>query len=244
MKDDLLDADASVRWAVSNLPSFEQRLKAWVDDNIHMSVMELPSEPGKDALIMVERERLPYAFNAEAGAYINAIRSSLDMVASALAERDMVIPKDKVYFPVAGNAAEFAAGNYKGSKFVNSLCGTNRKIIEAIRPYKGGNNLLFFLHELDVMRKHRRLLKVRVSPLTLTYSGAGLELFGDLPETRTRRIAPDATLLAFLTERGKQPELKLSALVSFDEANFGFDAVVAIKLLAETADTIINAFDF
>ena len=43
---------------------------------------------------------MPLAFSVEAGAYINAIRSSLDILAMALVRRHgLAIPEDKVSFP-------------------------------------------------------------------------------------------------------------------------------------------------
>ena len=57
----------------------------------------------------------------EAGAYINALRSSLDILAYALAIRYGVPHPDDCYFPVVRSEKEFLAGGYKGAKFVKGL---------------------------------------------------------------------------------------------------------------------------
>src|SRR5687767_1265013 len=99
MRDDLQDAKASVDWAVANLPSFETRLGDWVMANVAVSVKEMPADVPNNIIVATEKEVLPLAFNVEAGAYINAVRSSLDMLAWAIGKREMVLHPDEVYFP-------------------------------------------------------------------------------------------------------------------------------------------------
>jgi hypothetical protein len=124
MRDDLLHAQASIDWAVSNFPTFEKRLNTWVEGHFDIIIKESDSGASHNSLIAIEKEPLPFTFNVEAGAYINAIRSSLDILATALAYR-YEMPcriKTKAYFPVAKDASEFISGRgYKGSEFVNGL---------------------------------------------------------------------------------------------------------------------------
>jgi len=87
MRDDLLHAQAAVDWAVSNLPSFQERLYAWIAANIHIFLKETEPQIPHNVLVAVQKEPLPLTFNVEAGAYINVIRSSLDILAVALARR-------------------------------------------------------------------------------------------------------------------------------------------------------------
>ena len=66
---------------------------------------------------------------------------------------------------MAAGAAEFAAGNYKGFKFIKGLPDAQRAIIETLKPYQGGNDPLFALHQLDIIRKHKRLLGANIIPV-------------------------------------------------------------------------------
>jgi hypothetical protein len=59
VRDDLLPAQASIDWAVSNFPAFQELLSAWLQPE------QSHNSDGKRAA--------PLVFNAEAGAYINAI---------------------------------------------------------------------------------------------------------------------------------------------------------------------------
>src|SRR4051794_35545949 len=103
MRDDLLHAQASIDWAVAQLPAFQKRLSAWVDENIEVVIEDSKSETADDIVVAVEKASLPLSFLVETGAYINAIRSSLDILATSLAYRYGVPKPDKCYFPFAGS---------------------------------------------------------------------------------------------------------------------------------------------
>ena len=84
MRSDLLHAQASVDWTVSQLPAFNAQIKARLGFNLEIAVKIPDPDIPYDRVVMTGKEPLPLAFHAEAGAYINAIRSSLDILASAL----------------------------------------------------------------------------------------------------------------------------------------------------------------
>jgi hypothetical protein len=87
MRDHLLHAQASVDWAVSNFPIFEERLNSFIKSNLNIIIEDSYSDAFYDPVVVIEKAPLPLTFNVEAGAYINAIRSSLDILATALAYR-------------------------------------------------------------------------------------------------------------------------------------------------------------
>ena len=87
MRDDLLHAQASVDWAVTQLPTLRGRTNAWFKDNIHLAIKDTPANSTNNVIVALEKEPLPLAFQVEVGAYINAIRSSLDILACTLANR-------------------------------------------------------------------------------------------------------------------------------------------------------------
>ncbi len=91
MRADLLDALASVDWAESKLPAFEARLEAWLDGNIDITVVDNPSPATHDSVVAREKGFLQLELGVEAGAYINAIRSSLDILACAIGKREMTL---------------------------------------------------------------------------------------------------------------------------------------------------------
>ena len=248
LKSDLLDADASVYWAVSNLPMFEERLNAWVKENFCLDVKKNLENFEHDGLIAVQKEPIPLIFNAEAGAYINAIRSSLDILATSIGARDGFTRHDKIYFPIANSPEHFYRRQFAGKEFFESISKKHQATIERLQPYYRGNTALFTLNKLDIMRKHRRLLTTQAGPTSLTYTGGDRELifFGDIPETRTRRISGSEILLAYLGPGSKLPQMSFVANVVFDEGDVlkGLGVVSMLRRFADIANEVIGAFDF
>lgn len=245
MRDDLLDAQASVDWAVSQLPSFVQRIEAWLRDNVYFRVEKTEPPITHSVLIASQKDRFPLTFNVEFGAYINAIRSSLDILATALAIRRGACRPDKAYFPVARSAAAFAAGSYKGHELVKGLPDTERVVIESLKPYKGGNETLCTLHDLDIVRKHRRLIDVQASPASMTIKGSDAALRQVIP-TGFGTVRPnEETILCFLWNRAANYNIKVAPHVAINEVgSAGRKPVIAdLNEFASLAHAIIKLID-
>jgi hypothetical protein len=189
------------------------------------------------------------AFNAEAGAYINSIRSGLDILAVAIGKRDNAPSPNKIYFPVAKSAAEFAAPNGRAVSFLNQLSARHRDIIEKLQPYKGGHNLLFILHQLDIARKHRQLLELSAEPASITIKSSRVR-DGDiirLDDYLQVQKTGNESLLAYTTKGATTPDIELAAKIVFNGPLFGslrMPVVKAIQMFAQMADGIIVSFDF
>ena len=170
---DLADAFACVDWAESMFQSLARRIDDWLNGNISdATVKPLTADVPNDIVVVSIKEPLPLFFHVEVGAYINAMRSALDLLATSLAHRFDMPKPDKVSFPVTDSRENFLT-----RKFFKQLPDAERKIIESIEPYKGGNQLLWALHELDNKRKHRRLLDVAVHPRQFSISAADKDFF-------------------------------------------------------------------
>jgi hypothetical protein len=219
MRDDLLHAQATVDWAISQFPSLQERINAWVELNIEV-VIEDPDPNGPDNIIVaVAKEPLPLAFNVEIGAYLGATRASLDILATTLAIRYRVGKPDDANFPVANSDTAFAVGKYKGAKFVKGLPATQRALIEGLKPYKGGNEPLWSLHHLDIMRKHRRLLAIVVDPYIFGVIGAGAHKF--TPPTgfvRADNAGQKKVVLGSIAKDAPEYETQFIPYVALDEA--------------------------
>jgi hypothetical protein len=179
------------------------------------------------------------------GAYVNAIRSSLDILASALARRYNIPRPDKAYFPVAGSETAFATGNYKGSNFVKGLPLPERSIIVALKPYKGGNKTLWGLHQLDILRKHRRLLDVQINPQRLTLS-SGEPLTDDFAPVAIGWLrVNEETVLGLIRNGAPDYEMKFIPYIAINEVEIaeGQPIVPLLNHFANMAKFIIHMFD-
>ena len=242
MRNDLLAARASVDWAVAQLPAFQSRLDAWLKGNIDVVVKELPADTPNNVILAMEKEPLPLAFQVEAGAYINTIRSSLDILAATLAQRHCPALIDDSYFPIVRSAEIFAARRYKGHKLIKALPATERAVIESLKPYKGGNHLLYALHLLDIVRKHRRLLTAEIHPAKLRIEGSSTTFRPLLKGWM--RSGDDETVIAFLAKGAPMPQIKLVMQVSINETTYleHQSITAALSEFADLANSIIARF--
>jgi len=251
MPDDLLHAQASVDWAEANLPLFRRRLDAWLNENVHVAIREQPPNVPNNVVVVAEKTPFPLAFHVEAGVYINAIRSSLDILASTLADRHCKAFIDDAYFPVAGSETIFLSGKgYKGHKFVQALPAQERGIIESLKPYRGqgGNHMLCILHDLDILRKHVRLLSVEVSPRSFMVSAWGDAISAFVPvSTGCVRTGPDETTIGLIAKNAtEQPRIRVTPQVSFSEAAHlpRRDVITALHEFAKFSKSVIREFDY
>lgn len=98
---------------------------------------------------------LPFDALAIAGDLVHNLRCALDHLANQLVwVGSDSEPSRGVCFPIAKDAASYErdkAGKVKG------MCPKAIKAIDALKPYKGGNNPLWRIRELDDIDKHRTL---------------------------------------------------------------------------------------
>jgi hypothetical protein len=106
MHHDLLDACAAIEWAESQLDSLRGRLKRWFEEAPFAATTEENPQTGNKILQVNPSEPLPRLINAEAGAIINSIRTSLDLLATALAQRHCQRLIKDAYFPICETEAE------------------------------------------------------------------------------------------------------------------------------------------
>ena len=187
MRDDLLDAEASVNWARSQIPVMQTRFIAWQQGYPYEIVQERDPESGQEFAVAVQKTPLPLEFSAEAGAIINALRGSLDILASSLARRNGKKPHRLRHFPIFNSAQEMIdpLTGIDGAECKKWLSDAERATIKSLKPYQGGDYAIWPLHELDIIRKHERLL-VAAAPVrsVLLLGNARMRIVGENAFTR------------------------------------------------------------
>ena len=243
MRLDLIEATASIDWPSSQFLPFHARLEKWLAESIHIEIRDVPPPATHNPIVAVEKELLPLAFSVEAGAYINAVRSSLDILAMALVRRHhLEINEEKVCFPIFRSEAAFQQN--KGGQLVQRLPARERAIIEALKPYPEGNPPLWTLHHLDIVRKHRRLLDVSIRPVHMSMEGA-LKA-GDFVPLATGFIQTvNETVLGLLRKGVPEPSFRSSFFVALCEEGYAAQKPVLATLihLEQIAREVIDRFD-
>lgn len=128
--------------------------------NVRTTVVGPKTSPhtGQTVRGLVTLPRLPFDAVATAGDIVHNLRSALDHLAYQL----VIVgsgkePSRRVEFPIAKDLATYEAEKAR------KLEGMRPPAIEAIdniKPYKGGNEPLWRIHELDNIDKHRTLFSV------------------------------------------------------------------------------------
>ncbi len=242
MRDDLLDALTCVEWAESQLNVFSERIKGWINSRPYSATIKKDSQGGEDVWHIEEIDPFPRIITAEAGIIIHSIRSSLDLLANCLAERNGQLRKKDVYFPICNAIDKF---NSSGRDKIKRLSATDQAAIERLQPYNGGDIpiLLWALHDLDVMRKHQRLMQAHSSP-----HGLGIYKYGSfLPEIDAvmRSQPPDD---GYVLPRGPaNPDYQIQIRIEVAFSNVGRlslePAALVLKKFSDAAKAIIGVFD-
>ena len=156
----------------------------------------------------------------ETGIYINAIRSSLDILATSLAYRYRIPDPEDHYFPVAGSKTIFESlRGYKGAEFVQGLPDVEQVKIKSFKPYEGGNKTLWALHRLDILRKHKRLISPAILPNLMTVKAWGFQptdVFTPVPHWVP--INGETVLGHLKKDRVDEPKIEIAPYVAINEA--------------------------
>lgn len=176
MRDDLLDAQAAACWAETQIPKAQERWLEWQRSQPYAFPNERDPQTGETLVVALEKKPFPLIANAEVGAIINSCRSSLDLLAAALALRNSPKPKSKTYFPITERRRSFL-NRLKVIESEGWLSATEIATIKKLQPYRTGDKALWQISKLDNLRKHERLIKA--SP-----SVTGSMIFGSLRHFR------------------------------------------------------------
>lgn len=91
------------------------------------------------------------------GDVIQNLRATLDHLAYQLVAGAGIVPSTHTYFPIADDATKYAS---QKSSQTHGMPSGALQIIDALKPYRGGNDALWQLHKLSIVDKHRTLLLV------------------------------------------------------------------------------------
>ena len=240
MQGDLSDSRAAIAWGESQLPILAGRIRSWEADGLKVVPIDPNPQSDKKLAIVRIEQPLPDIIHAEVGVIIGSFRSSLDLLGATLALRRGIIPNREHHFPIFRSLYDFI-DPLDGIENKKWLSPTDIKIIKALRPYNGGNDLLWSLHQLDILRKHERLIAAIFSIHSFAVFGRGIQFhirdFSDLK---------DETVLFEFPRNEPQPKVQLSIEIIFDEVGLSVyrePLLVTLVDFAHMATGIVDSFD-
>jgi hypothetical protein len=119
----------------------------------------MKTDPDSKRLIYyVQRaDNPPEGIALVAGDVIQNLRSSLDQLAYQLfiGNSGVTASARHVYFPIGRDRADYEDRKPRDTR---GLTASAKALIDSVHPYKGGNDTLWQLHELNNTDKHRTLI--------------------------------------------------------------------------------------
>lgn len=177
---------------ISNLNS---EIITFLEKNPYRLVVEDGPESGQHTLKIRGKEKFPFKWPLIIGDAVHNLRTALDILACDLVRLTHQSP-DKVYFPFSLKGDDFETAIKK--THINRASPDVVEIIRTLQPYKGGNEALRAIHDLDIMDKHQLLIPIfhcvdirHYSPIKLSHEPfIKLKLFTTLHVDITVGIVP------------------------------------------------------
>lgn len=174
-----------ILWAEKHLQKLEQELALFFEQNPFKVSVRIDEEDRKPIYYVASIDPVPDTISLIAGDIIQNLVTALDHLAYQLVRKDTndAPPKpNAIYFPIASDL-----DRYEESK-MRRLQGASQatiKAIDQVKPYKGGNDLIWSLHALNNIEKHRVLLTVGIKT-------AGMEVYHMIQDSIQKTFPQEA----------------------------------------------------
>jgi hypothetical protein len=156
----LLHVTLKVKRAKEHFCELERQVRAFLATNPYRVACKVNPDTRKPTYYVASVDPTPQCLPLVAGDVIQNLMSALDHLAYQLVcsdTGDNPPNPNWIYFPIQDDAAKYDA------KKRGKIEGAAQETIDAIdllKPYKGGNDLLWMLYRLNNVEKHRLLLAV------------------------------------------------------------------------------------
>lgn len=196
-------------------------------------------------LVIRVKKQIPEKMAPIIGDAIHNLRSALDILACDLVRLNGGNTKN-VYFPIAASANDLETAIKE--RHVDRAAKDVVDIIRSLKPYKGGNDLLWAVHDLDITDKHKLLIPMAhfagIPNLTVATGDTPIlkyssDLIGPLKEDMTIITLPQAGNFQLGQEFQATFEITFGQGQSFIENK---PVITTLHQLADLIDGIIQAF--
>jgi len=151
---------SKIKRAKEHVSDLEREIRRFLDANPYKVGTKRDSKSRRLIYYVSGVQATPECLALIAGDAVQNLMSALDHLAYQLVLSDT---GDKppnpnwIYFPIADDAAKYEAKKHRKMEGARQ---ETLDAIDAIRPYKGGNDLLWSLYRLNNIEKHRLLITV------------------------------------------------------------------------------------
>ena len=158
---------------VSNL---EKSIGSFLNSSPFKTGTTVDAETKRRKYLIISAEDVPIEIALIAGDVFQNLRSALDHLAYGLCSGSRR-SKDRIYFPIADSKARYEE---KKAEWTKGMSREAKTRIDELKPYKGGNDILWRLRELNNIDKHRLLVTVESYLHSIDIGAFMVQSFPDL----------------------------------------------------------------
>jgi hypothetical protein len=175
--------------AKQHINDLQARIREFETSGVYDLSIESDPDTGNDVLKVKIVKSVPYIFALIIGDTLHNLKSALDFAINDIVFSIAGVRDKHTRFPFRETRDELAAA-LKGGKVSQASEAILSLIMDVIKPYKGGNDALWALHDLNILDKHRLLLPVMqinaINDICYEYEGGEKIRMGTWIVTRTR----------------------------------------------------------
>lgn len=157
MTDVFFASELKVDRAKFHLSTLQSEIDKYIESNPFKVVVEQDETSSNHKWTLRVSHDIPFIFAAIIGDIIHNLRASLDLLAAQAVIHNGGNPKD-VYFPFSHN--EESLDEMIKKRKIKRAGDHIVDLIKNLQPYKGGNEKLREIHDLDITDKHKTLIPV------------------------------------------------------------------------------------
>ncbi len=235
--------------AKEHISNLETEITAFGKRDPYVTVPKIDAQTGEVIVNVRVHELPPLRWGAIAGDAAHNLRSALNVLWRTVYTVPILDENRKDDFPIFDSADAFKSrfgGKHQGARqpIVN--------LLKALKPYKGGNDLLWMLHVIEVTDKHQLLIPVFMNfgggTLTLTPKGEA-SVFYQMTGRQPILLVEDGTELFRIRKPMRaglemKVDVKITLPVAFAKPKVveGQPIVATLYQLAGVVDGIVETF--
>lgn len=155
--DPLLGARLKIDRAKEHIHELEREIRAFLGTNPYVIKRFDDPQTGDQVYRVQVRAQVSPGWGAILGDIFHNLRSALDQLAEQVIIQGGGAPTKKTGFPVSDSRQEFETGGLRRMEGASTRA---LRIIKALKPYRGGCEPLWWLHQLNIEDKHHLVVPV------------------------------------------------------------------------------------
>jgi hypothetical protein len=237
---ELIGVDAKIARAQEHIAQFEMERAAFLEAMKFSVGYGYVPEDDMTVFVLGESPALPVKLSVILGDAVHCLRTALDHLANELVRWTGVTP-GIVYFPIARSASEYPKLLQKQAIGVPDKA---KKIFQQVNPYHGGNGLLWSIHELDRIDKHRLLVTVGTTVTQLKVKVDPKPKWMKMPMAGKPIKGEDVILALQGDHTARASEIDVEFEVAFGEPDelLGYAVVAGLNEMSDIVKKIVTKF--